>query len=72
MKRKTMKNAKGKRTAAAPEKVKAVRDNVLGRRPSKSDPLGEQPGTITRNPELAMIKGEHRTVADAPGPRKRS
>ena len=51
MKRKTRKNAKGKRTAAAPEKVKAVRDNVLGRRPSKCDPLGEQPGTVARNPE---------------------
>jgi hypothetical protein len=24
----------------------AKRDNVLGRRPSKADPLGEQPGTV--------------------------
>lgn len=37
-------------------KVKAVRDNVLGRRPSKSDPLGEQPGTLAKNPDLDVVK----------------
>ena len=30
---------------------KAVRDNVLGRRPSKNDPLGEQPGTVGHSPD---------------------
>ena len=67
-----MKPANGKRTTATPEKVKAVRDNVLGRRPSKSDPLGEQPGTIAGNPELAMVKGKRTAGARAPAPRKRS
>ncbi len=41
---------------AGGSKVKAVRDNVLGRRPSKSDPLGEQPGTVAKNPELDVVK----------------
>ena len=67
-----MKDTKGKRTSAPSEKVKAVRDNVLGRRPSKSDPLGEQPGTIAGNPELAMVEGGDTDGARASAPRKRS
>jgi len=36
----------------APTTVKTVRDNVLGRRHSKSDPLGRgQPGTLGKNAE---------------------
>lgn len=35
----------------ATKRPPAVRDNVLGRRPSKSDPLGEQPGTVDNNQE---------------------
>ena len=66
-----MKPAKGKRTTATPEKVKAVRDNVLGRRPSKCDPLGEQPGTIAGNPELAMVEGGDTDGARASAPRWR-
>ena len=34
---------------SADNRPPAVRDNVLGRRPSKIDPLGEQPGTVAQN-----------------------
>ncbi len=39
----------------------AVRDNVLGRRPSRSDPFGEQPGTVEHN--------QDQLGAAAPGPK---
>ncbi len=36
----------GRRKATGAAAPAAKRDNVLGRRPSKADPLGEQPGTL--------------------------
>jgi hypothetical protein len=36
----------GSTTKPRSSSTAARRDNVLGRRPSKADPLGEQPGTL--------------------------
>ena len=57
--------ASQKRTPVPP-KVKPVRDNVLGRRSSKTDPLGEQPGTTEKNSEYDEVKGKHTKGSDTP------
>ena len=55
-----MKKAKSNtRTIKRAAKPKVVRDNVLGRRPSKSDPLGEQPGSLGQNAQSLRADMAH-------------
>jgi|GEM_PF-6386571 len=61
MKKRKVKGPLAKKTIAGRSTVRVVRDNVLGRRPGRSDPLGEQPGTVEKNAPLDVVKGKGAT-----------